>query len=205
MVLKCKHSIAKRKGEAKKYLDVVEHYWGIVTKVECGIESSCQLILQVWLIAPTVWNKWSTNGVLQDIPGIINGIIKGALLLSEDDAERSLGKILVALCTLVFSTGACYMFDKKKSVTHLDMIPLHVSRLCQIGARITALVMFFSVKRDFAVWFPVMFVIHIALVLMIKLSCERDWRDGGALGCHPFGCTWALGHFCDGALHQAIS
>ena len=82
------------------------------------------------------------------------GIIEGALFLTKDDAKRSMGKILVAMVTLVLSTGSCYMFDKKKSVTHLDLMPLHVSRLCQIAARIIALALFFSVQRDFAAWFP---------------------------------------------------
>ena len=169
IILKCKHSIAEKKGKARKYLDVAEYYWGIITKVECGIEASCQLILQIWLIAPTLL---SNSNKLS-----IGGVIKGALLLSEKDADRSTGKILVALITLVLSTGSCYMFDKKKSVRHVDMIPLHVSRLSQIAARITALLIFFSSQRDFAMWFPIMFLTHITLVLIIKLTCEHDWCD----------------------------
>ena len=156
IILKCKHSIAEKKGQARKYLDVAEYYWGMITKVECGIESSCQLVLQIWLISPTILCKSSELS--------FRDVIKGALLLSENDSDRSMGKVFVALITLVLSTGSCYIFDKKKSVRHIDLMPLYVSRLCQIAARIIALLIFFSSQRNFTMWFPIMFLIHITLV-----------------------------------------
>ena len=171
MVLRVWHSVAEKKGAAKMYLDVAEYYWGIVTKIECGIESSCQLILQLWLLAPTI----VTNSSTLSPRGIVRGIVRGALFLSEDSTDRSMGKVFVALGTLTFSIGSSYMFDKKQSVSHFDMIPLHVSRLCQVAARILALVIFFSVQRDFASWFPVLFLIHSTFVFLIKLTCNKDW------------------------------
>ena len=161
-----------RKVKEVKRLEHWEHYWGVMTQFEAGIESSCQLVLQTWLISPIILSHG--NLVL---PGI-EGIIRGMLVLDTATAlEKSVGKMLLALISVTFSIGGCYRFRKRGAISMVEMTPIYLSLLAEVTARILALGTFFSEVPQFEMWFPVMFAIHFSLVLIIKMMWEKKYWD----------------------------
>ena len=49
-----KHSSATEKNEFRQKLEEYEYMWGSVRAFEAGVESSGQLILQVWLLTSSI-------------------------------------------------------------------------------------------------------------------------------------------------------
>ena len=128
---KVKHGANTRKTRELKHLEHWEYYWGIMTQFEAGIESSCQLVLQTWLISPIILSHG--NLVL---PGI-EGIIRGMLVLDTATAlEKSVGKMLLALLSVTFSIGGCYRFKKRGAISMLEMTPIYLSLLAEVTARV---------------------------------------------------------------------
>lgn len=166
--LKYQHTSSSKKDVYLEHLHTSEFHWGILSMLEAGIESSLQLILQTWLIS----NLFTPGGI--DIDGII-GIVRGILLLdSASSLERSLGKMLVSLASVVFSIGGCYRYQKRGSVGLVDMIPIYISLLSAIIGRLIAFAAFFSTKASFGTWMPVLYLFHTSSVLLIKLIWEVD-------------------------------
>ena len=166
---KYQHSSTPKKDKTLKGLQDSEFFWGILAKLEAGIESSGQLIVQTWLVSK-IFND-ETFSV--EFMGIIRGIV---LSKSASTIEKSIGKMLLSITSVVFSIGGCYRFQKRRSITLVDTIPIFLSLLTQIISRIFAFLIFFSTGQSFDVWMPSFFVVHSILVLTIKISFEFDWR-----------------------------
>ena len=169
---KYENGSSSKKDKTQKGLEDSEFFWGILAKFEAGIESSGQLLVQTWLFSKIFFDKDFFNQI--NLTGIIGGMV---LSKSASTTEVSIGKMLLSIVSVVFSIGGCYRFQKRSSITLVDMIPIYFSLLTQILSRIFAFLLFFSTGKQFHIWMPSIFVIHSILLLIIKMSFEFDWRS----------------------------
>lgn len=151
-------------------MEQAEFLWNTVDTIEAGFEASGEILLQIWLLGPNIME-------LTDITfqGFINGI-----LVSEgaSTTEMSLAKIIFAVISIMYGVGECYRVQKREAVNmFFDIIPIYLSVLLQVIARVIAFSMFFSSaqgshhKETLA-----FFSIHIILVFAIRLRFSRQWR-----------------------------
>lgn len=178
--LKYQHTTTSKKDTFLEHLQSSEFYWGVLNMLEAGIESSLQLVLQTWMISnlftPVISNLFTPGGIdIDGFPGIVRGIL---LLEGASSLERSLGKMLVSLASVVVSIGGCYRYQKRGSISLVDMIPIFIMLLTSIMGRIAAFAAFFSTGAKFGTWMPVLYLLHTSAVIIIKLIWEVDCHCG---------------------------
>ena len=157
----------KRKIDYVKQLGSSEYYWGLLSMIEAGLESSIQLILQVWLVS----RMFKINGFYNQIPDIA-GIIRGILFLflpTASPIEISIGKILVSLVSVVNSIGGCYRFEKREAISLVETMPIFAMLFSSVLGRVTAFAAFFSTEAPFEIWMPIFYILHTSFVLAIKM------------------------------------
>ena len=170
LIYSYRHSISTKKSKERADVEQAEFLWNTVDTIEAGFEASGEILLQIWLLGPNIME-------LTDITfqGFINGI-----LVSEgaSTTEMSLAKIIFAVISIMYGVGECYRVQKREAVNmFFDIIPIYLSVLLQVIARVIAFSMFFSSaqgshhKETLA-----FFSIHIILVFAIRLRFSRQWR-----------------------------
>ena len=102
---KYQHGSTSKKDKTLKGLEDSEYFWGILAKFEAGIESSGQLMVQTWLISKIFFDQGKQIEQIDGIMGIIRGIL---LIESANTTEKSAGKMLLSIVSVVFSIGGCY-------------------------------------------------------------------------------------------------
>ena len=166
LIFKFQHKVAARKTRKLDTLEDFEYICAILYATEAGLESSCQVVLQTWLLA-------SNFKTLPNFPGLLRGIFF-IFFTDASEVEKSFGKIIISIFGLVRSVGGCYTLQKRGAV--VTKIPMYISLLAQIMARIISFGLFFCAVRDFEVWFPILYLLHFGVVLAIKMIflCRRD-------------------------------
>ena len=158
-----------KKDKYVKSLESAETYWGILNKFEAGIESSGQLLVQTWFVSRILFSEETQ---IDPVHGVIRGIVLSNMATP---IEKSIGKMIISVTSVVFSIGNCYRFQKRGAITLVDMIPIYMSLFTQVVARIISIFLFFSSGLRFEIWMPVIFTIHTMFVLAIKITFEFDW------------------------------
>ena len=97
--------------------------------VEAGFEASGEILLQVWLLGPKIL-EITSMGIKEFMDGIL--FLKGAT-----DTQKSLGKVIIAIISIVYSVGECYRVQKREAVNmFFDIFPVYTSILLQGGGKI---------------------------------------------------------------------
>ena len=104
------------------------------------------------------------------IPGIIGGIL---LFSTATTVEKSIGKILVSLLSVVVSIGGCYRFQKRGAVSFVGTMPIFAMLFTSVLGRVAAFAAFFSTKAPFEIWMPIFYLVHTSVVLAIKMMSQK--------------------------------
>ena len=88
--------------------------------------------------------------------------------------EKSLGKLLITVISLVISIGGCYKIQKREAFSFGDMPMVYLSLMVQVVARIVSFALAFFAMDNFRAWFPIQFMIHFTLVLLINLLFSKE-------------------------------
>jgi hypothetical protein len=152
-------------------LDTITFIWNNIKIVEYGLESSIQLLLQLWLLRPFLpiiltWDM--TELISRSFAGMVN-----FLTLEKYPAcyiEKALFKILLTISLL--SLGISQM-KKKPGQTFAKTLPLFMSIFAQTVGRIVALMSLVLMTTPLGLYkFALFFVPHILLVCLIKTIFE---------------------------------
>ena len=181
-----KHSRSIIKSHYQKKLEDSEYLWGNLITLEAGLESSGQLVLQVWLLSavihPMIMKEGFWGVIQKGGSGILYYITFSHIPVDDaiTDIEKSLGKLVITTISLVFSVAGCYKILKREAFDNGSMVFIYLSLLAQISARILSLGLYFTAAPKFVPWFPILLVIHILLVALIKgmfsKECTMDGR-----------------------------
>ena len=134
-----KHSRSVIKSQFQKKLEESEYLWGNLITLEAGLESSGQLVLQVWLLSAVIHPlimKEGFWGVIQKGGSGILYYITFSHVPVEDEItgiEKSLGKLIITTVSLVFSVAGCYKILKREAFDNVSMVFIYLSLLAQGG------------------------------------------------------------------------
>ena len=174
LVYAYRHGTSSKKSKERDNLELAEFLWTIVDIVEAGFEASGEIILQVWLLGPNILD-------IKDMG--ISELISGILFLEDSTVtQKSIGVIIIAVLSIVYCVGECYRVQKREAVNmFFDIIPIYISFLLQVVARIIAFSMFFSTSisanPDGHQGTYIFLALHISAVFLIKLRFSRHWRS----------------------------
>jgi hypothetical protein len=164
-------------------LDTITAIWNNIKIVEYGLESSIQLLLQLWLLHPflPIILTWDMTEVIsRSYAGMVN-----FLTLEKYPAcyiEKALFKILLTISLL--SLGISQM-KKKPGQTFSKTLPLFMSIFAQTVGRIVALMSLVLMTPLGFYKYALFFVPHILLVCLIKTLFEMtSLRDKFGGCCH---------------------
>ena len=182
MYYKFRHSRAMKKINLQQKLQKYEHIWGNIKTMEAGFESSGQLVLQVWILSASL-HQIRDLGFWGSIQGGFNGILHFATfskLSAENEVEKSLGKLLLTILSLVLSIAGCYKIQKRGAFSLGDMPLVYLSLLVQVVARIVSFALAFFAMDNFRTWFPIHILTHFSLVFLIKSVFGKTSHIKGA-------------------------
>ena len=167
LIYSYRHSASSKKSKERAELEKAEYLWNTVDTVEAGFEASGEILLQVWLLGPQILHI-TNMGMKEFIDGIF-------FLEDATDTEKSLGKVIIAVLSIVYSVGECYRVQKREAVSvFFDIFPVYISLLLQVIGRVIAFSMFMSASKGSNVPETLIFLgIHITLVFVIKLCYSR--------------------------------
>ena len=172
LVYAYRHATSSKKSKERDYLEYAEFLWTIVDTIEAGFEASGEILLQVWLLGPNILDIHKME---------LNDFISGIFFLEgATDIHKSIGKVIIALLTIVYSVGECYRVQKREAVNiFFDIFPIYISILLQVVARTIAFSLFFAtVNNDNAYNGPGILsflAIHVFAVFAINLVFSRHW------------------------------
>ena len=168
LIYSYRHSTSSKKSKERVELEKAEYLWNTVDTVEAGFEASGEILLQVWLLGPQILHI-TEMGLKEFIDGIF-------MLKDATDTEKSLGKVIIAVLSIVYSVGECYRGQKREAVSvFFDIFPVYISLLLQVIGRVIAFSMFMSASKGSHVPETLIFLgIHITLVFVIKLCYSRQ-------------------------------
>jgi hypothetical protein len=148
--------------------------WNNTKAVEYGIESSLQLILQLWLLSPFLLSiaAWSNKDLaISCVTGIANFITFNSYPACY--VEKALGKILIAVISLTL--GVAQMMSHKPGLGEkpVNTTPIIVSVLAQTTGRMYALssLILFAPATGYSKY-AIFFTFHYVIVFLIKILCE---------------------------------
>ena len=169
LIYSYRHSIATKKSKERADVEQAEFLWNTVDTVEAGFEASGEILLQIWLLGPNIME-------LTDIT--FQGFINGILVSEGATNTASIAKIIFAMISIMYGVGECYRVQKREAVNmFFDIIPIYVSVLLQVIARVIAFSIFFSSSQGSHGGETILFfTIHIILVFAIRLRFSRQWR-----------------------------
>ena len=167
LIYSYRHSTSSKKSKERAELEKAEYLWNTVDTVEAGFEASGEILLQVWLLGPQILHI-TNMGMKEFIDGIF-------FLEDATDTEKSLGKVIIAVLSIVYSVGECYRVQKREAVSmFFDIFPVYISLLLQVIGRVIAFSMFMSASKGSNMPETLIFLgIHITLVFVIKLCYSR--------------------------------
>jgi len=182
-----RYEASRNKSKRRKNYIEFESIWIMVKTIEYGIEATIQLIVVLYLLVPYYdeihdWDfqitvKKTFFGIAHFVSG---GRYKQACLL-----EKVLGKLAINLFAQSLSlTFLKYMKYGMSIFEHIsNMLPLYLSYLSQIVARILVLRVFFVTAEDLfqienkGLAIGLFFIIHFSITLAIKLLFEIRIED----------------------------
>ena len=154
-------------------LEECKRLWMIIRRVEVGIESAGQLILQVWLFGPyfSVVKSWDSTETFEHIwRGLGN-------LFSLGNAEANFVEIMMAkflLSMIVTCGGISFIRITKQSQTGISFpgfILYFIGCVSQMVARFMTLRLFFMIDMD-KYYHLAYIIIHVMLDIAIKITFE---------------------------------
>ena len=168
-----KHKGAAQKVLHREELQNFEYLWGVLRTIEAGIESSGQLVLQVWLLSFQIQTIIDMNFFT-----FVEKMVKGLLFffsfsqIPADGIEQSLGKLAMSTITLVLGVTSCYKTLKRGALSSSDTIFVAVSIILQVITRIFSLMMYFvTIPRKHA--FEFLFIAtHFILLGIFRTIVE---------------------------------
>jgi hypothetical protein len=160
-----------KRSQYKEHLAKSTAVWKNIKIVENGLESSLQLLLQMWLLRPFVpiIMTWSyTELISRCVSGFANffsfGIHPACYI------EKALFKILL---TIIFLSLSLSLIKRKPGQDLLKTSPMFISIFAQTVGRMVALN---SLVLMTATWgyykYVLFFIIHFLLVFLIKIVFE---------------------------------
>ena len=90
-----------------------------------------------------------------------------------------MGKLTLSVISLIKSVAASYKNLKRQAVQMGDMPFVFLSLASQVLARTLALVLYFSSEREFWPWFPILLLVHFAILFAIKWTFAKEWNTEG--------------------------
>jgi hypothetical protein len=152
-------------------LDKITAIWNNIKIVENGLESSIQLLLQVWLLRPFLpiilnWNL--TELIRRSTSGLANFVSFG--IYPACYIEQSLFKILL---TIILLSLAISQMKKKPGQTLVKTLPMFASIFAQTLGRIVALMSLVLMTTPLGYYkYALFFVAHLLLVFLINIFLE---------------------------------
>jgi hypothetical protein len=156
----------------RKYEDDVAKrtvMWSSIKMVENGVESSIQLLLQVWLLRPFL-----PTIITWDIIELLSRCGTGLLNFVTFEKypacyiEQALAKVI--LSTLLLSVGIS-LTRKEPSQSYLSTLPMIVSIFAQIIGRMVAMNSLVHMTTSWG-YYALCFILHFLLVFLIKIFLE---------------------------------
>jgi len=150
--------------------------WKNIKAVEYGVESSIQLLLQLWLLKPflydiSVWR--ATEFFIRCVTGVANFVtfdIYPACYI-----EKALGKIFLTVISLTLGLAQTKSYIPGQGFTDkpLKTVPIFVSLLAQTIARIFAFKSLILLEYSSGFYiYAIFFATHYAAVFAIKILFE---------------------------------
>jgi hypothetical protein len=159
---------------------VSDETWTNIRAMEYGVESSLQLLLQIWLLKPFLSDisTWSnTEVVVRCITGLAN-------FLTFDTypscyIEKALGKILLTIISLTLGVAnmKCYKHGQGFMDKPLKIISIFFSILAQTIARILAfksLILLEAPLDKYARFFLLHFFLVFAIKILFETPSSKD-------------------------------
>ena len=159
-------------GKSQRYEDC-RRYWMLVRRVEIGVESVGQLILQVWLFGPyfLLVQLWSPKETFSHIWRGMGYLISLANL-EASFVEIMMGKFIMS--TLVTAGSLTLLKVSKPTEAYgsfIGSIVYFMATLCQLIARFMTFRLLFLTELDMLVHF-LLILAHVGLELLLKLTLE---------------------------------
>jgi len=151
--------------------------WANIKAVEYGVESSLQMLLQLWLLKPFLSeiSLWSTTDVVvRCATGLANFVTFDKYPACY--IEKALGKILLTIISLTLGVAnmKCYKHGQGFTDKPLKTIPIFLSILAQTIARIFAFKSLILMKTSLGFFkYAVFFLSHFMAVFTIKVLFEN--------------------------------
>ncbi len=181
-----RHMKSEDKNEQRAALHRWEYQWGMARAAEAGLESSLQLILQLWLLSFHLCEFESNNYKEISFGFIVGNAIDGILsfatagAIQAGDYQKNLGKILVSFITLSYTISSSYKTMKRGSVSCGDLCFILVSNFLLVLARCLSLCLYFTAVHSFTTAILLPLFTHYVLTLVIKFSLEPSIKVKGS-------------------------
>jgi hypothetical protein len=162
---------APKRSHYKQNLDNSTAIWNSIKMVEYGLESSLQLLLQLWLLRPFLPTimTWDTSELISKCAsGLANFLLFG--IIPACYIEKALAKIVL---TIFFLSLGISQMKKKAGQSFAKTLPMFVSIFAQTVGRIGALISLVLMTTSLGYFkYALFFTLHILLVFMIKTLVE---------------------------------
>jgi hypothetical protein len=156
--------------------------WKDIQSVEIGLESSIQLLLQLWLLHPflPIIMTWDTKElIIRCTSGLANFITFG--IFPACYIEKSLFKILFAILLQSFCIA---QMKKKPGQSFEKTVPMFVSIFFQAVGRIYALRSLVLMTTHLGYYkYALFFIVHFLLVFLIKTFFEVKALGNKIMAC----------------------
>jgi hypothetical protein len=152
-------------------LDKITTIWNNIKVVENGVESSIQLLLQLWLLRPflPIILSWDfTELVSRSATGLINFVTFEKYPACY--IEKALFKILL---TIILRSLGISLMKKKPGQTIAKTLPMFISIFAQTVGRIVGLASLVLMTTSLGYYkYAIFFVPHVMLVFLINILFE---------------------------------
>ena len=184
---KIRYEATKNKSSRREKLIDFESIWVMVKTIEYGIEATIQLKIVLYLLIPFYdeIHEWNFQTFIQKVAnGLLHFLTAGrfhACLL-----DKVIGKLAFNVISQTMSlTMLKYLKYGMSPLEQVaNILPLFISYLLQIWARVLVIRVFFVTAEDLfgledkGLAIGLFFLIHFLLLLVIKLSFEIGPRSG---------------------------
>jgi hypothetical protein len=176
-----------KRSQYQENLERSSAIWNNIKIVEYGLESSTQLLLQVWLLCPFL-----PTIMIWDMKELISRCAAGLAnfftfeILPACYIEKALAKILL---TIFFLSLGISQMKRKPGQDLIKTLPMFVSIFAQTVGRIVALSGLVLMPTSLGYYkYALFFVVHFLLVFMIKVLFEVKYLLGrDVASCHSHG------------------